>query len=184
MNFHGEKRSNATHESTTDPDAKLARKGAGKEARLSYSVNTLMENRNGLLVDVRLHATGTAERDAAIAMLHDAVPGKRRITVGADKGYDTKDFIRDRLNSNVTPHVAQNVNARRRSAIDGRTTQAGGYEVSQRKRKQIEEGFGWMKTVACFRKTRFKGRERTQLAAYFVAAAYNLIRMAKLMPAV
>lgn len=185
VNFHGQKRSNETHESTTDPDAKLARKGSGKEARLSYSVNTLMENRNGLLVDVRvLHATGTAERDAAIAMLHDAVPGKRRITVGADKGYDTKDFIQDCRALNVTPHVAQNANARRRSAIDARTTRGGGYEVSQRKRKLIEEGFGWMKTIACFRKTRFRGRERTQLSAYFVAAAYNLIRMAKLMPAV
>lgn len=168
-----------------DPDAKLARKGRGKEARLSYCVNTLMENRHGLLVDVRvLQATGTAERDAAASMLYSAVPGKRRVTLGADKGYDTKDFVAACRQMNVTPHIAQNISGRRGSAVDGRTANQPGYAISQRKRKLIEEGFGWMKTVACFRKTRFRGTERTQFAAYFVGAAYNLIRMAKLMPAV
>ena len=184
VNFHGEKRSNETHESKTDPEARLVRKGDGKEAKLSFSANGLIENRNGLLVDIRvLTATGTAEREAAVTMLNDELPGKRRITVAGDKGYDTKDFVYDCRQLNVTPHVAQNITARRGSAIDSRTTRTLGYEISQRKRKIIEEVWGWMKTVACFRKTRFRGRLRTQLAAYFVGAAYNLIRMVKLMPA-
>jgi transposase len=183
VDFHGEKRSNATHESKTDPEARLARKGPGKEAHLAYSLNGLIENRNGLLMDVMvLEASGTAERDAAIGMLTDAVPGTRRITVGADKGYDAKDFVRECRALNVTPHVAQSLKGRR-SAVDGRTARAAGYLVSQRKRKLIEEVWGWMKTVACFRKTRFKGRPRTQFAAYFVGAAYNLLRLAKMSPA-
>ncbi len=184
VDFHGQKRSNATHESKTDPEAKLVRKGEGKEAKLSYSLNGLMENRHGLLVDLRLlEATGTAERDAAIGMLHEAVPGTRRVTVGADKGYDTKDFVADCRHLIVTPHVAQNASPRRRSAIDARTTGTEGYRLSQRARKRIEEIWGWMKTVGSFRKTRFKGRERTQMAAYFVGAAYNLLRMARLVAA-
>lgn len=181
VDFHGEKRSNKTHQSTTDPEAMLARKGNGKEARLAFCANGLMENRHGLLVDIRLmQATGTAERDAAVAMLHEAVPGTRRVTVGADKGYDTKDFVEDCRQLNVTPHVAQNITARRGSAIDGRTTRGSGYAVSQRKRKLIEEVWGWMKSVGGLRKTRFRGLKRTQMAAYFVGAAYNLLRMAKL----
>ena len=184
VNFHGEKRSNETHASTTDPEAKLARKGNGKEAKLSFCANGLIENRNGLLMDIRLlEATGTAERDAAIRMLHDSVPGDGRITVGGDKGFDTKDFVEDCRRLNVTPHVAQNITERRGSAIDGRTTRTAGYVVSQRKRKIIEEVWGWMKTVGGFRKTRFKGKLRTQLAAYLVGTAYNLLRIAKLAPA-
>lgn len=182
VDFHGEKRSNATHESSTDPEARLARKGNGKEAKLSYCVNGLIENRHGLLVDVRvLQATGTAERDAAIEMLADSVPG--RATLGGDKNYDTRDFVARCRELNVTPHVAQNIQKRRSSAIDGRTANRPGYMVSQRKRKLIEEVWGWMKTVGCFRKTRFRGRQRTQSAAYFLGAAYNLLRMTKLLAA-
>jgi transposase len=183
-NFHGEKRTNATHESKTDPEARLARKGKGKEARLSYSLNGLMENRNGLLVDLAvLKADGYAERDAAVMMLEGSVPGSQRITVGGDKGYDTKDFVMDCRELNVTPHLAQTTDQRRRSGIDARTTSWPGYNVSQRIRKRIEEIWGWMKTVGGFRKTRFKGTQRTELAAYLVGAAYNLLRMAKLMAA-
>lgn len=183
-NFHGEKRSNATHESKTDPEAKLARKGPGKEARLSYSLNGLMENRNGLLVDLAvLPADGYAERDAAVMMLEGSVPGNHRITVGGDKGYDTKDFVADCRKLKVTPHVAQNRGDRRRSGIDARTTSWPGYTVSQRARKRIEEIWGWMKTVGGFRKTRFKGRQRTELAAYLVGAAYNLLRITRLIAA-
>jgi transposase len=181
VNFRGEKRSNETHESKTDPGAKLARKGPGKEARLSYSLNGLMENRNGLLVDLRvLPADGYAERDAALMMLKDSVPGEHRVTLGADKGYDTKDFIEDCRQLAVTPHVAQTSDTRRSSAIDRRTTHWPGYDVSQRIRKRIEEVWGWMKTVGGFRRTRFRGQQRTELAAYLVGAAYNLLRMARL----
>ncbi len=181
VDFHGEKRSNATHESRTDPEAKLARKGPSKEARLSYSLNGLMENRNGLLVDLAvLPADGYAERDAAVMMLEGVARPSRRITLAADKGYDTRDFVRDCRDLRVTPHVAQTSDTRRRSAIDARTTSPGGYAVSQRVRKRIEEIWGWMKTVGGFRRTRFRGRDRTELAAYLVGAAYNLLRMAKL----
>jgi transposase len=184
VNFHGEKRSNATHESTTDPESKLARKGNAHEAKLSYSQHALMENRNGLLVDLRIHeANGTAERDVALQMLDASLPGDRLVTLGADKGYDTRSFIAETRARNVTPHVAQNANGRRRSAIDGRTTRHPGYAISQRVRKRVEEIFGWMKTVANFRKTRFRGLERTRLASFFVGAAYNLLRMAKLLEA-
>jgi transposase len=181
VNFHGEKRSNETHESKTDPEAKLMRKGLGKEAKLSYSAHALMENRNGLLVDLRVaEANGHAERDVALDMLEE-VDAASSITVGADKGYDTRDFVADARAQRVTPHVAQHQHARRRSAIDARTTRHTGYAVSQRIRMRIEEIFGWMKTVGGFRRTRFKGRERSQLAAYFVGAAYNLLRIAKLL---
>lgn len=184
VNFRGEKRSNATHESKTDPEAKLARKGHGKEARLSYSLNGLMENRNGLLVDlVVLSADGYAERDAALIMLEESFPGRRRVTLAADKGYDTHNFIQGCRLLNVTPHVAQTTDPRRRSAIDARTTSRPGYAVSQRVRKRIEEIWGWMKTVGGFRRTRFRGRDRTELAAYLVGAAYNLLRMARLVAA-
>jgi len=184
VDFHGEKRTNETHESTTDPEAKLMRKGRGKEAKLSYLANALMENRSGMLVDFRVAlATGVAEREGALQMIGETLMGEQPITVAGDKGYDTRDFVAECRSMKVVPHVAQNQNSRRRSAIDGRTTRHPGYSVSQRVRKRIEEIFGWMKTVGGFRKTRFKGRERTQLAAYFVGAAYNLLRMAKLMTA-
>ena len=160
VDFHGEKRSNQTHESTTDPDARLARKGNGKEAKLSYNGNLLTENRNGLIVNTELfQANGTAERDAALVML-EQIPGGRRVTVGADKGYDTKDFVAECRHLQVTPHVAQNVNRNGGSAIDGRTTRREGYEVSQRKRKRIEECFGWLKTIALIRKVRHRGIEK------------------------
>ena len=181
VNFHGEKRSNETHESTTDPEAKLARKGKGKESRMSYSAHALMENRNGLIVDFRIdEANGFAERRTALAMLRDNVVKERRITVGGDKGYDTADFAHDCREINVTPHVAQTSDSRRRSAIDDRTARHAGYLVSQRKRKLVEEIFGWMKTIGGFRRTRFKGRRRTQLAATIVAAAYNMLRICRL----
>lgn len=142
VNFRGEKRSNQTHESKTDPDAKLARKGDGKEASLSYNGNLLVENRNGLIVDATvLEATGTAERDAALAMM-EKIPGQQRVTVAGDKGYDTRDFVAECCNLQVTPHVAQNEGRRGGSAIDGRTTRYAGYAVSRRKRKRIEECFG------------------------------------------
>ena len=184
VDFHGEKRSNETHESTTDAEAKLARKGNGKEAKLAYCANGLIENRNGLLVGLNVMlATGTAEREGALKLLNEAVPGKRRVTLGGDKGYDTKDFVADLGVLNVTPHIAQNITAHRGSAVGGRTTRHAGYAVSQRKRKLIEEVWGWMKTVGGFRKTRFVGRVKTEFAALFVGAAYNLVRIAKLTPA-
>ena len=182
VDFHKEKRSNATHESTTDPDAKLARKGKGKEAKLSYSQHALMENRNGLLIDLRIaEANGTAERDTALEMVGDRMPGTRRITLAGDKGYDTQDFVEECGWRRVTPHVAQNITERRGSAIDGRTTRHPGYTISQRIRKRVEEIFGWTKTVGNFRRTRFKGLDRTTLASYFVGAAYNLLRMGRLL---
>ncbi|HSM92022.1 MAG TPA: IS5 family transposase [Anaeromyxobacteraceae bacterium] len=184
VNFHGEKRSNETHASTTDPEARLARKGNNQPAKLSYLANALMENRNGLLVDLRVEpATGYGERVAALAMLAEHVPDADGITLGADAGYDTADFVAACRERGITPHVAQTRDKRRRSAVDGRTVRHAGYEVSQRIRKRVEEIFGWTKTVASFRKTRFKGQERTQLAAHLVAAAYNLLRIARLMPA-
>lgn len=183
VNFHGEKRSNETHESTTDPEAKLARKGNNQPAELSYSLNGLTENRNGLLVGLSLEqATGTAERDAAVALLY-WLGGKRRITLAADKGYDTKDFVAECRALNVTPHVAQNISKKRSSAIDARTTSPPGYAVSQKKRKLIEEVWGWMKSVGGIRKSRFVGQARTAMAAFLVGAAYNLLRIAKLQAA-
>ena len=181
VDFHGEKRSDQTHESTTDPDARLARKGNGKEAKLSYNGNLLTENRNGLIVNTELfQANGTAERDAALVML-EQIPGGRRVTVGADKGYDTKDFVAECRHLQVTPHVAQNVNRNGGSAIDGRTTRREGYEVSQRKRKRIEECFGWLKTIALIRKVRHRGIEKVGWVFTFAAAAYNLVRMRNLL---
>ncbi len=180
VDFHGERRTNDTHESSTDPDAKLMRKSDGKEAKLSFSMHSLMENRNGLIVDLVVErATGTAERDVALDML-DSLGGSRSITLAADKGYDTRGFVAECHARNVVAHVAQNKSARRRSAIDARTTRHPGYAVSQRVRKRIEEIFGWMKTTGGMRKTRFIGTARTQLAAHFCGAAYNLLRMTKL----
>jgi transposase len=181
VNFHGEKRSNETHASTTDPEARLARK-KGKESKMSYSAHALMENRNGLIVDFRVEeADGYAERRTAIEMLYDNAVKDRCVTVGADAGYDTADFVADCRAINVTPHIAQTRDVRRRSAIDERTTRHAGYLVSQRKRKLVEEIFGWMKTVGGFRRTRFKGRRRTQLAATLVATAYNMLRICRLL---
>jgi transposase len=184
VDFHGEKRTNETHESTTDPDARLARKGKGKEAKMSYSAHALIENRNGLLVDFQMdEADGRAERRNALEMLDANLPGTGRVTVAGDKGYDTRDFVDQCRARNVTPHVAQNAYGSRRSAIDARTTRRPGYAVSQRFRKRIEEVFGWMKTVGNFRKTRFRGFGANQLAAYMVGAAYNLLRVARLLTA-
>jgi transposase len=181
VDFHGEKRGNETHESTTDPDAKLARKGKGKEAKLSYSAHALIENRNGLVLDLQMDvADGRAERRNALEMLDNNVPGKRRITVGADKGYDTKDFVENCRERNVTPHVARNITKHRGSNIDDRTVGHVGYAISQRVRKRIEEVFGWIKTVGNFRKTRYIGLGANQLAAHLLASAYNLLRIAKL----
>jgi IS5 family transposase len=183
VDFHGEKRSNETHESKTDPEAKLMRKGMGKEAKLSFSAHALMENRNGLLQDFRIaEANGFAEREVALQMLDESLSGDHAITLGADKGYDTQDFVEGCRQRNAVPHVAQNQHARRSSAIDARTTRHPGYVISQRIRKRVEEIFGWAKTVAGFRRTRLRGKARTQLAAYFVGAAYNLIRIARLLP--
>jgi transposase len=184
VNFHGEKRSNETHQSTTDPESKLYRKSKNHEAKLSYCGNVLMENRNGLIVDLLVEqADGYAERKGALAMLDAWVPNQDRVTLGADAGYDTSDFVAACRERGITPHIAQTRDTRRRSAVDGRTTRHAGYGISQRIRKRVEEIFGWTKTVACFRKTRFRGRARTQLAAHLVASAYNLIRIAKLLPA-
>jgi transposase len=179
VDFHGESRSNQTHASTTDEDALLARKGAGKEAKLSYSGHVLMENRNGLVADVEvLQATGTAERNAALIMI-EKIPGDHQVTVGGDKLYDTKDFVAETRNMNATPHVAQN-NKGRKSAIDGRTTRHAGYGISQRKRKRVEEIFGWMKTVGGMRKLRHRGLELVGWMFTFAAAAYNLVRIRNL----
>ncbi len=185
VNFHGETRSNDTHESTTDPDARLARKSGGHESKLAYCGNVLIENRNGLVVDTELlQCNGTAERDAAMLMA-ERVEGTERITVGADKAYDTKDFVSEARGINVTPHVSQNIKRPGGSAIDGRTTRHEGYQVSQRKWKRIEEVFGWMKTVGTLRKTRHRGLETVRWVFTFTAAAYNLVRMRNLMsPAV
>jgi transposase len=179
--FRGKPRSNATHASTSDGDARLYRKSAGQEARLCYLGHALMENRSGLVVGACLtRADGHAEREAALALV--APHGRRRITLGADKAYDTRDFVQDLRACRVTPHVAQHTNGRR-SAIDGRTTRHAGYGLSQRARKRIEEAFGWLKTVAGQRKTRFRGVERVELAYVFAAAAYNLVRLPKLLAA-
>lgn len=176
VDFHGEKRSNATHASTTDPEARLAKKGKGKEAKLSFTGHVLMENRNGLAVDgLVTQATGTCEREAALEMIEE-IPGKNRATVAADKAYDTRDFVKKCRASNVIPHVAQKKN----SAIDGRTTRHEGYAVSLRKRKRIEEIFGWLKTVGCLRKSRYRGVSRVQWIFTFAIAAYNLVRMRSL----
>ncbi|MDP9049866.1 MAG: IS5 family transposase [Acidobacteriota bacterium] len=181
VDFHGEKRSNQTHESTTDPDALLARKGNGKEAKLSYNGNLLIENRNGLIITTELfQANGTAERDAALVML-EKVHGEKRVTVGADKAYDTKDFAAECRNMKVTPHVAQNINRSGGSAIDERTTRHAGYGVSQKKRKRIEESFGWLKTIALMRKVRHRGIHKVGWVFTFAAAAYNLVRMRNLL---
>jgi transposase len=179
--FHGQKRSNETHASTTDPDARLYRKGPGKEAKLCFIGHGLMENRSGLLVDACLsEADGHAERVAARHMIEPRADRPRPITLGGDKNFDTADFVNELRSMNVRPHVAQNTSGRR-SAIDRRTTRHHGYAVSQRMRKRIEEAFGWIKTVAGQGKTKFRGVDRVGWAFTFAAAAYNLVRLPKLL---
>ncbi len=184
VNFHGEKRSNATHESQTDPESRLMRKGRGKEAKLAFGAHALMENRNGLLVDLSVtSATGKSEEEGAQGMLQrQARRGIKPRTLGGDKGYDRRGFIAFLRSRKITPHVAQNLERQGGSAIDGRTTRHEAYGVSQSIRKKVEEIFGWMKAIGGFRKTRYKGVRRTHLAGWFVGAAYNLLRLAKLMP--
>jgi transposase/sulfur relay (sulfurtransferase) complex TusBCD TusD component (DsrE family) len=183
VDFHGEKRGNATHQSTTDTESRLFKKGKGKEAKLVFMGHALMENREGILVDLLLsQATGTAERDAVPKLIDQA--RERHFhpkTIGADKGYDTRDCVAAMRARGVTPHVAQNT-SHRSSAIDGRTTRHPGYAISIRIRKRVEEIFGWMKTVGGFRHTRYHGLDRTGLAAYLVGTAYNLVRLAHLPP--
>jgi transposase len=177
VDFHGERRTNATHASTTDPEARLMRKGHGREAKLSYHGHVLMENRHGLAVESCVtQATGTAEREAALAMARDLPRGA---TLGADKGYDTAGFVEDLRGLGVIPHVAQNT-TQRRSAIDGRTTRHPGYRVSQLKRKLVEEIFGWAKTVALLRKTRHRGVRRVGWMFTFALAVYHLVRIRNL----
>jgi len=179
-NFKGEKRSNETHASTTDPDARLAKKSGGSEAKLGFTGHLLMENRNGLIVDARLtHATGTAEPEAALEMLGE-LPGAGKKTVGADKNYDTAAFVAASRELGVTPHVAQNITPKRGSNIDGRTTRHEGYRVSQVIRKRIEEANGWVKEVGGMAQTKFRGLDRVGWMFTFKAAAYNLVRLPRL----
>ena len=181
VDFHGQKRSNETHLSTTDPDARLYKKGAGKEAKLCFIGHSLMENRSGLLVDACLTpADGHAERVAALHMIEPHADRPRSITLGGDKNFDAADLVNELRSMNVTPHVAQNT-SNRRSAIDGRTTRHDGYTASQRIRKRIEEAFGWIKIIAGQEKTKFRGVDRVGFAFTFAAAAYNLVRLPKLL---
>jgi transposase len=176
VDFHGERRSNATHQSTTDPEARLAKKGAGKEAKLSFAGHVLMENRNGIAVNGCVtRAEGRAEVEAAVAMVEE-LPGQHRVTVGGDKAYDTKEFVQEMRDHQVTPHVALKAT----TIIDARTTRHSGYAISQQKRKRVEEIFGWLKTVGGLRKTRHRGVERVGWMFTFALAAYNLVRMRNL----
>lgn len=185
-NFHKEKRSNETHASTTDPDARLYRKADGRESRLCFMGHVLMENRNGLAVDAALtRATGRAEREAALTMLGRR-KSKRRITLGADKAYDVTAFVEDLRQRQVTPHIAVNgavskLGAVRRTAVDGRTTRHAGYGLSQICRKRIEEVFGWIKAQAGFAKVKLRGCVKAEAVFTFAVAAYNLIRIPKLL---
>jgi transposase len=182
VDFRGAKRSNRTHASTTDPDAMLFRKGPGMEAKLCFIGHALMENRNGLFVDARLtKVSGHAERLAALDMIEPHADRPNAITLGGDKGFDAAAFVMELREINVTPHIAQNTT--RRSAIDRRTTRHPGYEISQCIRKRIEEGFGWMKTIGGIRRMKYRGREKVAWTFTLAAAAYNLIRLPKLMEA-
>jgi transposase len=181
VDFHGQKRSNATHASTSDPEARLYKKGKGKEAKLCFMGHALMENQSGLIVATETtQADGYGERRAALAMINRRCPGERQLTLGADKGYDTADFVADLRAMNVTPHVAAKVKG---SALDGRTTRHAGYLVSQKKRKLIEEAFGWGKTVGTAAKTMLRGVARVGFQFTLNMAAYNLARMPKLLAA-
>ena len=182
VNFHGQRRTNATHQSTTDPDARLYKKARGREARLGYLGHVLMEHRSGLIVKATVTpADGYGERDAALRMIA-GMPGRQRLTVAADKGYDTRDFVAGLRAMHVTPHLAQNTTGRR-SAIDGRTTRHPGYVISQQKRKLVEQGFGWMKTIGGLRKLRHRGGALVTWAFTFTAAAYNIVRLRRLLSA-
>jgi len=177
--FHGEQRRNDTHQSTTDREARLYKKSKGSEAKLSYLGHALMENRSGLLVQTLVtQANGTAERDAALLMA-EKIPGVKRVTLGGDKNYETRDFVRELRRMNITPHVAQN-NQNRMSAIDERTTRHAGYVISQRKRKRVEESFGWMKIIGLLKKVKLRGLEKVGWLFTFVASAYNLYRLQRL----
>src|SRR5882672_6998635 len=177
VNFHGQTRRNDTHQSTTDPDARLYKKAVGREARLGYLAHLLTENRHGLIIDTAVTAaSGTAERDAAIAMLGELPLTTRRLTVAADKAYDTRAWVAAVRQMRITPHVAQNTFVYGGSAIDGRTTRHAGYRLSHRKRKLIEQAFGWLKTVALLRKLRHRGGRLVDWIFTFGAAAYNLVR--------
>ena len=174
VDFKGQKRKNDTHQSTTDPDARLYKKAKGKEAKRCFMGHALMENRSGLVVDSRLtQATGTAEREAALDMVEN-IPGVGRITLGADKGYDVSSFVCKLRQLNATPHVAQKAKG---TAIDKRTTRRTGYQVSLKIRKRVEEFFGWMKDTGPIRKTKFQGLERVEYEFTLTAAAYNLVRL-------
>jgi len=178
--FHGQKRSNATHASTTDPEAKLYRKGKGKEAKLSFIGNAMTENRHGLVVATELgEATGTIEREAAKTMIVRHSPGAKRITLGADKAYDAAEFVADLRQLNVTPHIAQN-DSGRRSAIDARTSRHPGYAISQQKRKRTEEPFGWGKTIGGLARPMLRGVRRLAFKFTLTMAAYDLVRLPKL----
>ena len=179
VDFHGEKRSNDTHQSTTDPEARLYKKSKGAEAKLSYLGHLLMENRNGLVVRTMVtQADGRAERDAGLRMAK-RIRRKKRVTLGGDKNYDTQDFVQKLRRMNITPHVAQN-NKNRTSAIDERTTRHAGYEVSQQKRKRIEQPFGWMKVIGMLKKVKLRGLEKVGWLFTFTGAAYNLCRLQQL----
>jgi transposase len=184
QDFHGQKRSNDTHASDTDPDARLYRKGRGKEAKLCFMGHALMENRNGLIVGaLATRASGHAERLAALYLVKPHADRAQPITLGGDKAFDTRDFVAELREINVTPHVARNIRGRR-SAIDGRTTRHPGYDISLRIRKRIEEAFGWAKTVAGLRKARHRGLLKIDWQFTFAMAAYNLVRLPKLLGAV
>jgi IS5 family transposase len=179
VDFRGTRRTNATHASTTDPEARLYKKASGQEAKLCFLGHVLMENRHGLVVHTRLtQATGTAEREAALALIRER-PGRHRVTLAGDKNYDTQAFVQDLRALQVTPHVAQHT-TNRASAIDGRTTRHPGYAVSQQKRKRVEEIFGWLKTVGLLRKVKLRGVRRVGWLFTFAAAAYNLVRIRNL----
>jgi transposase len=181
--FHGEKRRNETHASATEPEAKLYKKGKGKEAKLSYIGNVLTENRNGFVVEAELRpVSGTVEREAAAAMIVRHSPGAQRITIGGDKGFDTADFVADMRAFNVTPHIAQNATGRR-SAIDGRTTRHPGYEISQQKRKRVEEPFGWGKTIGGLARPMLRGVKKLDFKFIWTMAAYDLIKLPRLIGA-
>jgi len=184
VNFQGQRRTNATHQSTTDPDARLYKKARGREARLGYLGHVLMEHRSGLIVRATVTpADGFGERDAALVMI-ERIPGCHPITVAADKGYDSRDFVANLRAMDATPHLAQyGATGHRRSAIDGRTTRHAGYTISQQKRKLVEQGFGWMKTIGGLRKLRHRGGPLVTWIFTFTAAAYNIVRLRRLLPA-
>jgi transposase len=182
VNFHGQRRTNATHQSTTDPDARLYKKARGREARLGYLGHVLMEHRSGLIVHAMVTpADGHGERDAAVVMI-EGIAGHHRVTVAADKGYDTRDLVTGLRAMHATPHVAQHTTGRR-SAIDARTTRHAGYAISQQKRKLVEQGFGWMKTIGGLRKLRHRGGRLVDWVFTFTAAAYNIVRLRRLLEA-